>query len=45
MKYIVYLTTNTINNKIYIGVTLVKIFNTVREARKEFSNVGKVLRG
>lgn len=25
--------------------TLVKIFNTVREARKEFPNVGKVLRG
>ena len=25
--------------------TLVRIFNTVREARKEFPNVGKVLRG
>ena len=56
MEYIVYLTTNIINNKIYVGVhgttdstifdgTLVYIFNTVRETRKEFPNVSKVLNG
>lgn len=52
MEYVVYLTTNIINNKIYVGGTtdstifdgtLVYIFNTVREARKEFPNVSKVL--